>query len=444
MNKKIGLGGLVATAIGTTVGAGVVTLIGRAVSMTGGSVWLAYLVAIFWGMLTVAPFAIVGSALTVKGGNYSVILYLLGEKIAGIYVCSSILMAFNWATFGVGLSDYLTEYLPQIDKRFIAIACILCFYCINLLGVNLFAKIQGIMTILLVAMLLFFGLSGLPRLNMEIFNFSSASFMSGGLNGFFEAVGILLYSTVAYQIMLNFSGQARNSKKNIPKSMLICALAITVIYELVTVTATGTVPLEEAAQMTLMGAASTMWPKILVHLFVLFGPVMALATTLNGNMASFSVSIRTAANDGWFPDFIAKTNRFDSPYVVYTIGAVIAIIPIILGIDFSTIVKDMVIIFNITSLFIFCSAFNLPKKMPDAWEKSSLHMPKTVFYIVMSVVFVAIIGALWLQFRSVDMKIIIMTIVAYCVIIGYSMYRLKRGYVKIDKSQLIIEQASEE
>ena len=83
---KMGLFGLTATAVGTTVGAGVVTLVGRAVSVTGGSTWLAYLVAILWGAVTVLPFAFVSSALRVEGGNYSTILNLEGRRLAGINV----------------------------------------------------------------------------------------------------------------------------------------------------------------------------------------------------------------------------------------------------------------------------------------------------------------------------------------------------------------------
>ena len=164
---KMGLFGLTATAVVTTVGAGVVTLVGRAVSVTGGSTWLAYLVAILWGAVTVLPFAFVSSALRVEGGNYSTILNLGGRRLAGIYVCSSILMALNWATFGVGLSDYLSAYMPSINKTVIAATCILLFYGLNLLGISAFEKVQSIMTVMLVLMLVFFGLYPVVKSRLE-------------------------------------------------------------------------------------------------------------------------------------------------------------------------------------------------------------------------------------------------------------------------------------
>ena len=226
---KMGLFGLTATAVGTTVGAGVVTLVGRAVSVTGGSTWLAYLVAILWGAVTVLPFAFVSSALRVEGGNYSTILNLGGRRLAGIYVCSSILMALNWATFGVGLSDYLSAYMPSINKTVIAATCILLFYGLNLLGISAFEKVQSIMTVMLVLMLVFFGLYGLPRIHTEIFDFHNPTFFSGGMEGFCEAAGMFLYSTVTYQILLNFSGRAKKPKKLIPLAMLLCMLIIIVM-----------------------------------------------------------------------------------------------------------------------------------------------------------------------------------------------------------------------
>ena len=440
---KMGLFGLTATAVGTTVGAGVVTLVGRAVSVTGGSTWLAYLVAILWGAVTVLPFAFVSSALRVEGGNYSTVLNLGGRRLAGIYVCSSILMALNWATFGVGLSDYLSAYMPSINKTVIAATCILLFYGLNLLGISAFEKVQSIMTVMLVLMLVFFGLYGLPRIHTEIFDFHNPTCFSGGMEGFCEAAGMFLYSTVTYQILLNFSGRAKKPKKLIPLAMLLCMLIIIVIYGLVAITATGVLPLEQAANKTLLDTAQAMWPSILVVLFVIFGPVMALATTLNGNIVSFSIPIEAAARDGWFPKVFAKANRYGAPYVVYTVGALIALLPVIFGMDFNTIIKNMVVVFNMNGLFIFISACYLPKKYPEAWKKASMHLPKPAFVMVMAVSFVALIGALYIQFRGLQLAGVITTVVAYTIIIVYALYREKKGHIHIQKDALTVVEAED-
>lgn len=436
--SKMGTLGLTASLIGVTIGAGVVTLIGQSAGVTGGSTWLAYLVAIFFGFLTVIPFGLIVSTLVVKGGNYSAILHLVNKKIAGIYVCSSILMALNWATFAVGLANYLKDFIP-VNPTILAAASILLFYVLNLFGISLFAKVQGAMTFLLVAMLLFFGVSGLPRLDSAIFNFSDANFLTGGSNGFFTAVGMLLYSTVAYQLALNFSSKTKNPRKTAPKAMILCVVALIVVYELVTFTATGVLPFDQVINANLTATAKAMWSAPMVMAFVFFGPIMALATTLNGNIASFAIPIQNAASDGWFPKVFKKTNRFGAPWVVYTIGMAIALLPVVLGIDFPTIIRNMVVIYNITGLFIFIAACFLPKKFPEAWKKSTLYMPTPVFCIVMAISLIATVIALYLVLRNINGTVILVTVVAYLIIGAYAMYREKKGYVNIDMSKLSVE-----
>ena len=65
----LGLGALVALALGTVVGAGVVTLTGQAIAVTGRSAWLAYLIATVAGFLMIVPYALLGNCMIPKGGK---------------------------------------------------------------------------------------------------------------------------------------------------------------------------------------------------------------------------------------------------------------------------------------------------------------------------------------------------------------------------------------
>ena len=91
-SKGLSFFNLCTIAVGATIGAGVVTLVPQAIGITGDSSWLAYMIAIIWGALTVIPFALIAATIVVKGGNYSAILRLIGPRMAGIYVCGSIIM----------------------------------------------------------------------------------------------------------------------------------------------------------------------------------------------------------------------------------------------------------------------------------------------------------------------------------------------------------------
>ena len=66
----LGKSELLALGIGQVIGAGVITLVGQAVGLTGRSAWLAYAIAVIIGFIMVIPYVFLSSAFIVKGGAY--------------------------------------------------------------------------------------------------------------------------------------------------------------------------------------------------------------------------------------------------------------------------------------------------------------------------------------------------------------------------------------
>lgn len=315
MEKKAGAANrmsfkdLLLTGIGLTIGAGVVSTVGPAIGVTGRSAWLAYMAAIVAGMLTVIPFAFFASTFRVKGGNYTCIRNCLGENIGGIYACSSILMGLNFATFAIACGQYINGIVPAVNAKLVAAVVLIVFWLLNMLGLNVFVKVQSVMSYVLLAALLAFGVYGLFRLDGAVFDFTSPEFLTGGGKGFVQAATMFMFSTVAYQCLLNFSGNAQNPKRDIPRAMVGTVIAIGIVYALVSITACGVLPVEEVAGKTLTVVAEKMWGRPLAVVFVLAGPLMALFTTLNGNFANMAAPQLAAARDGWWPSFFGEPRR---------------------------------------------------------------------------------------------------------------------------------------
>ncbi|WP_440895667.1 hypothetical protein ACS127_14095 [Amphibacillus sp. Q70] len=85
--KKLSLVSLVAIAAGQVIGAGVVTLIGPAIGVTGMSAWLAYGAAVIVGLMSVLPFIFLSSAVVLEGGEYSIVIEMLGKKSSWDLCC---------------------------------------------------------------------------------------------------------------------------------------------------------------------------------------------------------------------------------------------------------------------------------------------------------------------------------------------------------------------
>ena len=72
-----------------------------------------------------------------------------------------------------------------------------------------------------------------------------------------------------------------------------------------------------------------------------------------------------------------------------------------------------------------------------------MHLPKPAFVMVMAVSFVALIGALYIQFRGLQLAGVITTVVAYTIIIVYALYREKKGHIHIQKDALTVVEAED-
>ena len=83
---KMGRADLLSLSIGYVVGAGIITLVGQAIGVTGRSAWLAYLIAICLGFFINIPYLFLSKTARFSGGPYNLISSLSNEKLGGVYV----------------------------------------------------------------------------------------------------------------------------------------------------------------------------------------------------------------------------------------------------------------------------------------------------------------------------------------------------------------------
>ena len=118
--KGLGLFTLTMLATGQVIGAGVVTLVGTSISHTGRSVWLAYATAVAMGLCIIIPYILMSSMLRVKGGNYTLVAALLGDRWGGMYGMAFTMLVFACGMFGISLGNYLNSLFPSWDPKTIA------------------------------------------------------------------------------------------------------------------------------------------------------------------------------------------------------------------------------------------------------------------------------------------------------------------------------------
>lgn len=427
--KLLTTSSLVWITVGNMVGSGIMVLTGAAAAETGYSVWLAFVVATILGFIGSWPQILAAGTSVLDGGMFSLNSYFGHPVYGGLYLMGTIPEIMGQASVALGIGMYIQTMIPSANVRIVAVVVAVFFYICNICGIEVIAGVQKNMVYILFAGLGLFTVFGLARLNPEALNFTGAQFATNGWKGFIVAVNMLTFSTQSYWASLSFSRYAYKPKKSVPKAMCITFPIIMAIYGLVTLAGVGGVDLETFAGNTLGDVAKIIFPQWLFYVFIIAAPMMALATTLNGNQSAYSLMIAPAAEEGWIPKIFGKTNKKGMPYVSATLVALIIILPVVFNWDITFITANVMLFTNLAGVLQYFAMWNLPKKYPELWEKSTFHMGLGKFYALMLIAMAVRAVLLVAAIISLSRTSLIINIIVAIVLAAFCIIRFKMGCV---------------
>ena len=420
-----------------------------AIKMTGYSAWLAYLVAILVGFLMIAPTVFVSSALRLGGGYYSMLADLAGPTASGVFAYAYLTQCFSLSLFGSSAAAYLGEIIPALGghtARIVVGAGLLTFfYVVNMLGVDIMASAQKIMTWLLIAALLIFAIFGLMQRTLPIFDFNDPEFLIDGWTitfengqikgGFIGAVLLFLYSCNGYSMTCAYGRDAKNAKKDIPLAMLLSVPTLIVLYVGVAMAATGVMTVEEYGESTtLVFSAQKMFPTWLFFLFIIGGPIMALLSTLNSSFAYNAITIGQSCDDKWLPEKFGEKNSKGSRKWILTFMYVIGIIPIIFGLSITVITNMIQLITSALALLYTYAYIRMPKKYKSVWKKSFIHIPDGLYYVICALSLFIYIVTIWKSCLSMSPMLAFGNVAVIIILALLGLWRAKTGDITIHTS----------
>jgi len=204
------------------------------------SAWLAGGLVALCGALTYAE---IGSRLPVTGGYYKVFSYAYHPSIAFAINCMILVSnAASGAAVALVGSEYITGVIMPAAKNAdyvqtvhisVALAAIIIFYGVNMLGLRLSAKTQTVLTIIKIALILMliapiFFASG--NNDPSIINSS----ISPGFREYIKAFGVGLvavsFTYGGYQQTINFGAEVERPNRNIPRGIFIGISIIITLY----------------------------------------------------------------------------------------------------------------------------------------------------------------------------------------------------------------------
>lgn len=433
LKRTLGFWDLMGAAIGQIIGAGIMSLTGVAIGMTGRTAPLAFVLSAVMVLISWYPLALINTTARFRGGQYSIIGSLLGEKYTGAYTVIFILTNISLSMYCLSFADYALPFLPFIPRKALALGILVILYSLNYHGVDKFAKFQNLIVVSLIVALTVFTVYGFGKLDPNYMD--PTSLMPNGWLGLLRATAQLTFATGGAQVVANLSGEAKNPTKDIPKVMIVSTLIVAVLYAFMSTVAAGVFPVAKVANEPLTLVAEEILPKPLYVFFIIGGAWAALISTLNSQLASCTKPLMQAANDGWIPTKLAILHKkYRTPIYLLTIFFFVGFFPIIFNLNISIISKIVTTVQSVTNSMIALSLLYVAKKLPKQWEKSPFHLSQgKVKVLVTAAVAIFALQAILLG-SAISLPILIGNIVVVIFAFIFAHVRYKTGNIKCERS----------
>ncbi|MCY1283556.1 Serine/threonine exchanger SteT [compost metagenome] len=337
--KGIGFATMIAICIGVVVVQGAMMSALQGMGFGGLGFLAAFAVAFVLAQCYVQSFAELALMFPQAGTLATYTQKALGHFPAIVAVFAGYVIV---AMFGLSAELLLVDAI--LDKLFpgvfpatlVPLGILVVLTLLNILGTDVFARVQNLFTFAMVAALLLVGVSAVGGLAEP----PAAGFVadvdwgwSGVLDGsFFSLVTLAMWLLVGAEFICPLIGEVRRPERNIPRSMM---LSLTITFSLFVVFCIG------ASRYLSVETLTTSPLPYLDYVFAVFGKgaviiatVMALTatcSTVNTVLAAVPRMLCGMAENGQaFPQMKVLHKRFGTPWMAIVFVAVIIALPFLL------------------------------------------------------------------------------------------------------------------
>lgn len=397
--NKLGLFSLTMIVIGLVIGTGIFRTSKDAASAaaTPTIFFAAWIVAGLVAICGALTYAEIGSRYPVTGGYYKIFSYAYHPSLAfGINIIILISNAASLAGVALIGSEYITPLIVNADavaqwKPVLAIAAIILFYGVNLLGLRMSSHTQNVLMIIKIGMLLVIVAALLfPSVHSTapVIIDESKTSVAALLLSFGVALKATSFTYGGYQQTINFGDEVQNPQKNIPKGIFIGIIVIIILYLLVSysyVKVIGFNNLKETSGIAsvvaekMFGPAGKYGASILLFLAVLAYVNVLL---LSNPRVMYAMSI-----DGILPKaFSQKNEKRDVLTVSLTVFAAICVVVLFFADTFDRILSFVIFLDSIGMATSAATIFVLRKRTKHL-DGTGIYAMK--FYPLLPLIFIA-------------------------------------------------------
>lgn len=287
---NISLPAAISIGIGGMIGAGIFSILGVVAEVAGAAMWVSFLLGGIIALFCTYSYAKLGARFPSAGGAVQFLVESFGVgPISGSinifmwigYIISIALYANGFAVYCL---TFFTDSPTQWMKKVIAIAIVLAFTFVNVLGASTVGKSELWIVAIKVCILVLFAAIGLCFIYPENLAVSHWSHWEHILFG----AGVLFIGYEGFGLITNAAADIDQPQRNLPRALYTSVLIVIAIYLAVSVTVTGNLSSPQilhAGDYALAEAAKPFLGMLgftLIAIAALFSTASAINATLFG------------------------------------------------------------------------------------------------------------------------------------------------------------------
>lgn len=343
LKRTLGLTECIFFGVGSILGAGIYTLIGKVAGLSGNFIWLSFLIAAGSALFTAFSYAELSAAFPKAGGEYEYAKQAFGKK-AGVFLGITISLngIISGATVAIGFAGYLSA-LTGISLLVSAMGIIVLLFGVNAIGIRGSSVFNIICTLIEAGGLFFVIYAALPYLGEVNYVKPPAQ----GYNGILAASALAFFAYIGFEEIVKLAEETKAPEKNIPRALFIASAIVIAIYSLVAIGAVSVIPYQELGKSA--SPLADVIGKDYGQTGVIIISVIALFATSNTILSNMIGSSRVLLNISKETKAL-KLFSYVSPKRKAPLAALVLILLLMLGF---ALIGNIEIIARIATVFIF-------------------------------------------------------------------------------------------
>ncbi|MBP1912995.1 APC family permease [Thermococcus stetteri] len=302
--KSMHLWEAVSIGIGGMIGAGIFSILGVAIQISGNAVYLAFIMAGIVALFSTYSYAKLGARYPSAGGPVEFLIKGFGDNIisGGFNILLWIGYVFALALYARAFASYAMTFFPNAHHIYLnvfATGIILLFTAVNFIGSKAVGESELFIVTIKVGILILFSLIGFFSITPSLL--SPEHWPS--VNNVLFAAAVVFLAYEGFGLITNAAEDMEDPKKTLPRALFLSVVVTIMIYVGVSLTVVGNLPISEIVKARDYALAEAAKPFLgmvgfkIITIAALFSTSSAINATLYG-AANVSYII---AKDGELP-----------------------------------------------------------------------------------------------------------------------------------------------